>query len=85
MAVECQHVEGVYIDQHEITALADMIKEAAIEEQAQIKNRPKNSVQMGAYTRESINMLTGDENDLLSDAPVFERPIKQDKGSEKIN
>jgi hypothetical protein len=26
---------------------------------------------MGAYTRESINMLTGDENDLLSDAPVF--------------
>jgi len=28
---------------------------------------------MGAYTRESINMLTGDENDLLSDAPVFER------------
>jgi len=28
---------------------------------------------MGAYTRESINMLTGDENDLLSDAPIFER------------
>ena len=28
---------------------------------------------MGAYTRESINMLAGDENDLLSDAPVFER------------
>jgi hypothetical protein len=43
-AVECQHVEGVYIDQHEIAALADMIKEAAIEEQTQIKNRPKNSV-----------------------------------------
>jgi hypothetical protein len=40
---------------------------------------------MGAYTRESINMLTGDENDLLSDAPVFERPIKQHKGNEKIN
>lgn len=29
---------------------------------------------MGAYTRESINMLTGDENDLLSDAPVFSKP-----------
>jgi hypothetical protein len=39
---------------------------------------------MGAYTRESINMLTGDENDLLSDAPVFERskpPLAQNDRS----
>jgi hypothetical protein len=41
---------------------------------------------MGAYTRESINMLAGDENDLLSDAPVFERtkpPIPQNDKNRK--
>lgn len=53
--------------------MAEMIREAGSEEQKVQQQRPKNSVTMGAYTRESINMLTGDENDLLSDAPIFER------------
>lgn len=72
-AVECRRVDGVVIDENEITSLAELIKEADTEEHKNQIHKPKNSVTMGAYTRESLNMLTGDENDLLSDAPVFER------------
>jgi hypothetical protein len=76
------------IDENEIASLAELIKEADFEEHKNQVHKPKNSVTMGAYTRESINMLTGDENDLLSDAPVFPKPplgqgdrIKKNQGA----
>jgi hypothetical protein len=40
----------------------------------------KNSVELGAYTRYSINKMTGDENDLLSESPLFERSNQSDTG-----
>lgn len=85
-AVECKRVDGVVIDENEIASLAELIKEAEVEEHKNQIHKPKNSVTMGAYTRESINMLTGDENDLLSDAPVFERskpPLSQGDRSKR--
>ena len=67
----CNRIEGVSIDEGELASLADVIREAN-------KPRPepnvKNSLNdANPITRQSLNVLAGDENDLLSESPVFNK------------
>ncbi len=73
--VTCQKVDGVQIDEAELKSLADMIREAgSVEFKKQLKQQQ--SVEGGKVSRDSMIMLQGDENDLLSESPLFEKAEK---------
>ena len=79
--VDCKRVEGVVIDDHELSSLEDMIHEASLKEQAN-SNASSNAYVNGVrdsrisdanpITRQSLVNLVGEENDLLADTPVFQ-------------
>ena len=79
----CQRVDGVQIDEAELTSLEEMIKEAGWKEELRRdsiqSNNPMNSTENKVITRQSLSVLAGDENDLLSESPVFQKA----KGSEQ--
>ena len=73
----CEVVDGVEIDEAELASMEEMMREAAYKEQdpqlPQHSYRSVNSNMTDAapITRSSLAVLTGDENDLLSESPVF--------------
>ena len=74
--VECQRVEGVVIDEAELQALGDMIKEAGVEEfKASQKKASHSSLDSNPMSRKSLSRMAGDENDLLGDSPLFDKPV----------
>lgn len=75
--VECQRVEGVMIDEAELQALGDMIKEAGFEEFKASQKKASNVLDPNPMSHQSISRLAGDENDLLGDSPLFDKPVLQ--------
>lgn len=74
----CQRVDGVQIDESELSSLEEMIKEASWKEDARGRdsiqsNNPMNQTENKVITRQSLSVLAGDENDLLSESPVFQK------------
>ena len=91
--VECQRVDGVVIDENELSSLEEMIQEAAKQESVKVTQsvdslnvRPNMSMQTtvaaagrnssmlndaNPISRQSMQQLAGDDNDLLSESPVF--------------
>jgi len=68
----CNRIEGVVIDENELTSLADMIKEASGKQNVQPSVKSSIS-DANPITRQSLSALAGDENDLLSESPVFSK------------
>ncbi len=67
----CNRIEGIVIDESELASLADVIREAS---------RPKTEMNVKSsladalpITRASLNVLAGDENDLLAEFPVYKK------------
>jgi len=75
--VECQRVDGVIIDEAELQALGDMIKEAGVEEFKSSQKKASNILDPNPMSHQSISRLAGDENDLLGDSPLFDKPVVQ--------
>ena len=73
--VACEIVDGVVIDEAELASLEEVMREASNEPQIpQMTSRTNNSVITDApLTRNSLVVLQGDENDLLSESPVFQK------------
>ena len=90
--VDCEVVEGVQIDEGELSSMEEMMREASSEppqpnvasSQDFLTGRVSNMTDAVPITRSSLAALTGDENDLLSESPVFtkaknvgvERPLE---------
>jgi len=76
--VECGRVDGVDIDENELASMEEMMREAGMNEandnspkfHGGISGRSMMS-DTNPITRKSLARLTGDENDLLSESPVF--------------
>ena len=70
-AIECSAVEGIKIDEQQLTSFM---------------NNPKGfdrSENINFMSRASINRMQGnDENDLLADAPIFESELSSDMKQE---
>ena len=76
--VTCNVVDGVEIDQAELTSMAEMMAEAASKNPMGVSDSvelhgPNRISEAQPITRSSLAMLTGDENNLLSESPVFEK------------
>ena len=72
----CQRVTGVQIDESELASLEEMIKEASVKENREsiVSNGGlMNNTETNVITRQSLTVLAGDENDLLSESPVFQK------------
>ena len=78
----CHRVQGVEIDESELASLEEMIKEAEVsykeKDSPVVVARQSNSLitsnsqdTQNVITRQSLSVLAGDENDLLSESPVF--------------
>jgi hypothetical protein len=77
----CNRIDGIPIDDNELASLADVIKEAA---------RPKMEAHMVSsvdttmpMTRQSLNILAGDENDLLAELPAISKVHKPPRVSDQ--
>jgi hypothetical protein len=68
----CNRIDGVVIDENELSSLADMIKEASGKQAVQPSVKSSIS-DANPITRQSLSALAGDENDLLSESPVFSK------------
>jgi len=67
--VNCARVDGVQIDDDEVSAFSDVMKENKYSE---VKEKAKKKyAETDGISRQSMNMLTGDENDLLSESPFM--------------
>ena len=79
----CKRVEGVQIDESELSSLEEMIKEAGWKEPTESMDRMSSSgtVKNDVITRQSLTVLAGDENDLLSESPVFQKAKGVDRSS----
>ncbi len=81
--VTTQVIEGVEIDNSELASMEEMMREANTEHQNPMSSpsprisqsnyrlNTSNMTDAAPITRNSLAVLTGDENDLLSDSPVF--------------
>ena len=72
----CQRVQGVQIDESELASLEEMIKEASYKENREsiVSNGfQTQNTETNVITRQSLTVLAGDENDLLSESPVFQK------------
>ena len=71
--VETEKIEGVEIDNSELASMEEMMREASQEPSPRTHLHRNTSVLTDAapITRNSLAVLTGDENDLLSESPVF--------------
>jgi len=72
---QCKRVTGVQIDESELSSLEEMIKEAGWKEPTESHDRMSTGTSKtnDVITRQSLNTLAGDENDLLSESPVFQK------------
>ena len=68
-------MQGVQIDESELASLEEMIKEASYKEsrESNVSNGFQNQTETNVITRQSLTVLAGDENDLLSESPVFQK------------
>ena len=84
----CHRVQGVEIDESELASLEEMIKEAEVsykeKDSPVVVARQSNSLitsnsqdTQNVITRQSLSVLAGDENDLLSESPVFTKAKAQ--------
>jgi hypothetical protein len=86
--VECQRVEGVVIDENEISSLEEMMKEASQKESIVSVTQSVDSLNTAKFggrvsttngsmadpnpiSRQSMQAMAGDDNDLLTESPVF--------------
>lgn len=76
--MECGRVDGVEIDENELASMEEMMREAGMNETG--GDSPKFHGGMtgrslmsdtNPITRKSLARLVGEENDLLSESPVF--------------
>ena len=68
----CNRIDGIEIDQNELENLAEMIKESSKpSKEVNVKNSLADA---NGISRQSMNLLAGEENDLLSDSLVFNKP-----------
>jgi len=93
--VDCEIVDGVEIDQTELASMEEMMREASSEPQTNPvpmsivhASRPSTSALADAQPigRASLAVLTGDENDLLSESPVFSKakPIGAERSAAEV-
>lgn len=70
--MDCAVVDGVEIDEAELNSMEEMMREASSkhEPDPHMLSSHRTSEAM-PITRHSLAALTGDENDLLADSPVF--------------
>ena len=72
--VHCQVVDGVEIDESELASMEEMMREASSEPSIPINSaRSTSTITEAPLTRNSVVFLQGDENDLLSESPVFQK------------
>ena len=76
----CNRVDGAQIDENELSSLEEMIQEASRKEQANgapggfvNRDRDVRISDANPMSRQSLAKLVGEENDLLSDTPVFQQ------------
>ena len=68
----CNRIDGIEIDQNELENLAEMIKESSKpSKEVNVKNSLADA---NGISRQSMNLLAGEENDLLSDSLVLHKP-----------
>lgn len=85
--VATEVVEGVEIDENELASMEEMLKEASHEPQqinpttysqsfsGNMRSTDSRLTDATPITRNSLANLTGDDNDLLSESPVFAQAV----------
>ena len=84
--VNTEVVEGVHVDESELASMEEMMREASKETNANqppghnqvfppmsARSTVSNASETQPITRSSLAVLTGDDNDLLSESPVFQQ------------
>lgn len=76
----CNRIDGIPIDEGELASLADVIKEAS---RPKVEPHMLQSIDSSMpMTRQSLNVLAGDENDLLAELPPMNKAHKTRLGDQ---